>query len=205
MLESFEAYKSSERFKNTKIHPDEYMKVLNSINFDISESSLNKCLNCFELSSEDKLDYKIFCEAVMEAKNPRAKGMKNIRKYKTEDKIYEYLASQCSVYFPIGSLLKDHDFKNDGKIEASALEKILREGASDMTEGDIEYFISRLEEGDGRIDSKELLGNINYFIKDREMRQKLESKIPQKLLVPMDETEKDKNKREKQERREKKK
>ena len=50
LLKSFEAYKSSERFKSTKIHLDEYIKVFNSIEFFMDETNIYKCLECFEVS-----------------------------------------------------------------------------------------------------------------------------------------------------------
>lgn len=190
LLESFEAYKSSERFKSTKIHLDEYIKVLNSIDFYMDDTEIYKCLECFEVSSKDTLSYITFWEAVETSINPKTKMLLTIRNYKTEDEIYEYLSEQWEIYFPIGSLLKDHDYNDDGKIETYFLERILRKGAPRLTNGDLDYFINRLDLGDGTIDSKELLANINYYIRDRTKRQKLETRIPQKLLNPLDETEK---------------
>lgn len=190
LMESFEAYKPFERFRNTQLHPDEYLKVLKSITYSISETSLYKCLECFQLTSKETLDYIEFVEAVELAINPNAKVLGKLRHFIKEDAIYEYLAEQCEIYFPIGSLLKDHDYKGKNKIETHHLEKILRRGAPEMTPGDIAYFLERLDEGNGLADSKELLANINYYIYDRDKRQKLESRIPEKLIRPLDETEK---------------
>ena len=60
LLESFETYKSPERFKSTKIHLDEYIKVLNSIEFFMDEAKIYKCLECFEVSSKGTLSYLTF-------------------------------------------------------------------------------------------------------------------------------------------------
>ena len=92
-----------------------------SIGFDITENSLYKCLACFEYSSVDKIDYTIFCEAVENAINPRAKGLKNLRKFKTEEQIYEYIAEQCEIYFPLGSLCQDHDYDSKPQSPSSFL------------------------------------------------------------------------------------
>jgi Ca2+-binding EF-hand superfamily protein len=185
LLESFQAYKSYDRFKNTELHPEEFLKVLLSIKFDISEISLYKCLDCLE-----SLDYVEFVNLVEQAVNPRAKGMRNLRKFKTEDAIYEYIAKQCCTYFPLGSLLKDHDYDNNGKVELRHFERILRKGASEMTEGDLAFFLDRVDDGTGQVDSREILSNVNYFIRDEEKRQKLESKIDEKLFNPLGESDK---------------
>lgn len=190
LLESFEAYKSYDKYKNTDLHPEEFLKVLLSIGFEISHNSLYKCLDCFEYSSRDKIDYNKFVEAVERAVNPRAKGMRNLRRFKSEEAIYEYIAEQCSIYFPLGSLLKDHDYDNNGRVKTHQLERILRKGASEMTEGDLQFFLERLDDGSGQVDSRELLSNVNYYIKDREKRQKLETRIPEKVLHPLDKSEK---------------
>lgn len=113
-----------------------------------------------------------------------------LRNFKSEDSIYRYLAELCDVYFPIGSLLKDYDFSNDNTIESPYLEKILFKAAPELTQGDIQFLVKQLDEGNGKIDSKEFLANINYYIRDRTKRQKLESRIPNKLINPLDETEK---------------
>lgn len=188
LLESFETYKSYDRFKNTNLHPEEFMKVLTSIEFDISEASLYKCLDWFEYWSKDKIDYTQVVFAVENAINPRAKGLRNLRKYKTEEEIYEYIAEQCTIYFPLGSLLKDHDYNNDGRIEWYQLERILRKGASEMTEGDLQFFLERLNDGSDHVDCHELISNVNFYITDRDKRQRLETHIPEKVLKPLDKT-----------------
>lgn len=122
--------------------------------------------------------------------NPRAKGMRNLRKFKTEDAIYEYIAKQCLTYFPLGSLLKDYDYDGNGKVELKHFEIILRKGASEMTEGDLDFFLDRVDDGTGQVDSREILSNVNYFIRDDDKRQKLESKIDDKLFNPLGESDK---------------
>lgn len=189
MLESFEVYKKYDKYKNTDLHPEEFLKVLHSIDFDITENSLYKCLDCFEYSTKDKIDYTKFVFAVENSINPRSKGLRNLRKFKSEEKIYAYIAEQCLVYFPLGSLLKDHDYNNDGRVEGYQLERILRKGASDMTEGDLKYFVERLDDGSGKIDCYELISNVNFYIKDRDKRQRLVTNIPEKILQPLDKTE----------------
>ena len=94
LLESFQTYKDDDKFKNTDLFPDEFLKVLNSIGFKIAESSLYKCLECFETTSQGKVDYINFCKSVEYAINPRTKGLKNLRKFKDEEEIYAYLADQ---------------------------------------------------------------------------------------------------------------
>lgn len=186
LLESFQTYKSYEKFKNTEIHPEEYLKVLLSIGLEISENSMYKCLACFEYSSVDKIDYTIFVDAVVNAMNPRAKGLKNLRKFKSEDAIYEYIAEQCEIYFPLGSLCKDHDYEKNNTIEVYQLEKILRKGASEMTEGDLSFLLRTLNDGSDRIDIQEFIDNVNYYIKDRDKYQRLETRIPDKIFNPLD-------------------
>lgn len=190
LLESFETYKSYDKFKNTEIHPEEFLKVLLSIGFDISENSLYKCLACFEYSSVDKIDYTKFVNAVVNAINPRAKGLKNLRKFKTEEKIYKYIAEQCEIYFPLGSLCKDHDYDGDDTIEVYQLEMILRKGASEMTEGDLSFLLYNLNDGNGKIDINEFIDNVNYYIEDPDKYQRLETRIPDKIFNPLDKADK---------------
>ena len=185
LLESFYAYKDPERYKNTELHVDEYFKVLESIEFKISEENLYRCLDWFEFSSKDRIDYTKFCEEVQNAKNPTAKGLRNIRKFKTMESIYEYLAKQWMVYFPLGHLLKDHDYEDNGTIKSHNLEIILRKGASEMTEGDLHYFLSNISNDNNEVDSQKLIADINYYVKDRDKRQILETHIPAKILNPI--------------------
>lgn len=136
------------------------------------------------------MDYIEFVNLVEQAVNPRAKGLRNLRKYKTEERMYEYIADQCLLYFPLGSLLKDHDYDDNGKVEVKHLERIFRKGASEMTEGDLQFLLERLDDGSGQVDSRELLSNVNFYIKDREKRQKLDSRIDDKLFNPLGESDK---------------
>lgn len=53
LLESFKAYKDDEKYKSSELHVEEFLKVLLSINFDITDSDLYKCLDCFEFTSKD--------------------------------------------------------------------------------------------------------------------------------------------------------
>jgi Ca2+-binding EF-hand superfamily protein len=190
LLESFNTYKSYDRFKNTELHPDEYLKVLLSIGFEISENSLFRCLDTFEYSSAEKIDYTIFVAAVENSINPRTKKIKNIRKFKSEDEMYEYIADKWEIYFPLGSLLKDHDYDHNGRIDKKMLETILRKGAHEMTEADLNYLMHRLDDGSGQVDIYELIDNVNYFIRDWDKVQKLETRIPAKMLNPLDKTDK---------------
>ena len=185
LLDSFKVYKDPAKYKNSELHVDEYYKVLESINFDISEQNLYKWLDCFEFSSKDRIDYTKFCEEVQNAKNPAAKGLRNIRKFKTMEAIYQYLANQWMIYFPLGHLLKDHDYEDNGFIKIENLEIILRKGASEMTEGDLHFFMNNLTNQDGEVDSQKLISDINYYVKDRDKRQKLETHIPSKILNPI--------------------
>jgi Ca2+-binding EF-hand superfamily protein len=68
--------------------------VLLSIGFEISENSLIRCLDTFEYSSAEKIDYTMFVAAVENSINPRTKRIKNIRKFKSEDEMYEYIADK---------------------------------------------------------------------------------------------------------------
>jgi Ca2+-binding EF-hand superfamily protein len=190
LFESFNTYKSYDRFKNTELHPEEYLKVLLSIGFEISENSLIRCLDTFEYSSAEKIDYTMFVAAVENSINPRTKRIKNIRKFKSEDEMYEYIADKWEIYFPLGSLLKDHDYDNNGRIDKKELETILRKGAHEMTEADLKYLMHRLDDGSGQIDIYELIDNVNYFIRDWDKIQKLETRIPDKMLNPLDKTDK---------------
>ena len=128
----------------------------------------------------------MFVDAVDNAINPRAKGLKNLRKFKTEEQIYQYIAEQCEVYFPLGSLCKDHDYDGSGKIEVYQLERILRKGASEMTEGDLAYLLGLLDDTTGQVDISEFIENVNYYIQDRDKYQRLETRIPDKILKPLD-------------------
>jgi Ca2+-binding EF-hand superfamily protein len=94
LFESFNTYKSYDRFKNTELHLEEYLKVLLSIGFEISENSLERCLKIFEYSSAEKIDYTLFVAAVENSVDPRTKRVKNIRKFKSEDEMYEYIADK---------------------------------------------------------------------------------------------------------------
>lgn len=89
------------------------------------------------------------------------------------------------IYFPLGNLLKDHDYDDNGFIKAHDLEIILRKGASKMTEGDLHFFLTNLANKDNEVDSQKLVSDINYYVKDRDKRQKLETSIPSKLLNPI--------------------
>lgn len=188
LFESFQTYKSYERFRNTELHPEEFLKVLLSIGFEISENSLYRCLDTFEYSSADKIDYTVFVAAVENWINPRTKNIKNIRKFKTEEEIYEYIADKWEIYFPLGSLLKDHDYDDNGRIHKNELEGILRKGASEMTEADLKFLMHRLDDGSGQVDIYEFVDNVNYYIRDRDKLQKLETRIPDKLFNPLDKT-----------------
>ena len=185
LLQSFYTYKDPARYKNTELHVDEYYKVLESIEYKISEENLYKCLDWFEFSSKDRIDYTKFWDAVQNAKNPTTKGLRNIRKFKTMESIYEYLAKQCMIYFPLGHLLKDHDYEDNGTIQSNNLEIILRKGASEMSEGDLHFFISNVSNENGEVDSQKLISEINYYVKDRDKRQMLETHIPDKIMNPI--------------------
>jgi hypothetical protein len=59
-----------------------------------------------------------------------------------------------------------------------------------MTEADLKYLMHRLDDGSGQIDIYELIDNVNYFIRDWDKIQKLETRIPDKMLNPLDKTDK---------------
>ena len=54
-----------------------------------------------------------------------------------------------------------------------------------MTEGDLHFFMNNLTNQDGEVDSQKLISDINYYVKDRDKRQKLETHIPSKILNPI--------------------
>ena len=74
-------------------------------------------------------------------------------------------------------------------IEVYQLERILRKGANEMTEGDLAFLLAILNDGSDQVDIHEFIDNVNYYIEDKDKYQRLETRIPEKLLVPLDKTE----------------
>lgn len=56
-----------------------------------------------------------------------------------------------------------------------------------MTEGDLAFLLSTLNDGYDRVDIHEFIDNVNFYIQDRDKYQRLETRIPEKMLEPLDE------------------
>ena len=59
-----------------------------------------------------------------------------------------------------------------------------------MTEGDLSFLLSILNDGYDQVDIHEFIDNVNYYIQDRDKYQRLETRIPEKMLNPLDQADK---------------